>query len=193
MIAQAYREALQALLPPGAAWTREADAVLTALLDALAQELARVDVRADGLFDEADPRTTAELLADWERVAGLPDSCVTTTQTTAERRATLVGKLTGLGGQSRQYFIDLAAALGYTVTITEHGPFRVGQNAVGDPLNGDSWQFAWTLNAPATTVREFAVGGSAVGDALRSWGNTLLECAIRRFSPAHTTVLFSYS
>jgi uncharacterized protein YmfQ (DUF2313 family) len=27
------------------------------------------------LVEEADPRTVAELFADWESVAGLPDSC----------------------------------------------------------------------------------------------------------------------
>jgi len=193
VIAQAYREALQALLPPGAAWTREADAVLTALLDALAQELARVDVRADGLLDEADPRTTAELLADWERMAGLPDSCVTTTQTVSERRDALVARLTSLGGQSRQYFIDLAASLGYTITIIELGPFKAGHNSAGDAVMNDPWQFVWRVNAPTTTVRDFKAGSGAAGESLRSWGNLMLECAIAKLKPAHTYVQFSYA
>lgn len=193
MNAAAYLQQLQALLPPGAAWSRERDAVLTKVLDALAQELARIDAAAEGLVDEADPRTTAQLLADWERVAGLPDGCVVATQTTAERRDSLVQKIANLGGQSRQFFIDLAARLGYTVTITEFRPFRVGVNAVGDALNGDTSIFAWQVNAPAGTIREFKVGESAVGDPLRSWGDELLECIIERLKPAHTHVIFAYA
>lgn len=193
MSAEAYRAQLQALLPSGAAWPRESNTALARFLAALAEEFARVDFRAEQLVDEADPRTTAELLADWERVAGLPDSCVTVAQTTQERRDALVAKLTNLGGQSRQFFTDLAARLGYSITITEFHPFQVGSSAVGDALNGDAWTLAWRVNAPTTTVREFRVGGSAVGDALRSWGNELLECAITRTKPAHTHVQFGYS
>ncbi len=193
MNADAYLQQLQALLPPGAAWSRERDAVLTKVLDALAQELARVDASAESLVDEADPRSTAQLLADWERVTGLPDGCVTATQTTAERRDSLVQKIANLGGQSRQFFIDLAARLGYTITITEFRPFQVGENAVGDALNGDPWIFAWQVNAPAGVIREFKVGESAVGDPLRSWGDALLECVIERLKPAHTHVIFAYA
>lgn len=193
MSAEAYRAQLQALLPSGAAWPRESNTVLARFLATLAEELARVDVRAEQLVDEADPRTTAELLADWERVAGLPDSCVMAAQTMQERRDALVAKLTNLGGQSRQFFIDLAARLGYSITITEFYPFQVGSSAVGDALNGDAWALAWRVNAPTTTVREFRVGGSAVGDALRSWGNEPLECAITSLKPAHTHVQFGYS
>ena len=73
--AEQYRQALQSLLPPGPAFTREPNALLTKLLDALAQELYRADLRAAQLIDEAFPDTTTELLPDWERVAGLPDAC----------------------------------------------------------------------------------------------------------------------
>lgn len=193
MSAAEYLSQLQALLPQGPAWPRDEDATLTQLLAALAEEFARVDLRAENLLDEADPRTTAEMLWDWERVAGLPDPCVIAAQTTQERRAALVAKLTNIGGQSRQYFIDLAAALGYTITITEFHPFRVDESAAGDALHGDDWAFAWRVNAPATTIREFRVSESTVGDPLRIWGNELLECALSRLKPAHTHALFGYS
>lgn len=187
-----YLSQLQALLPQGPAWPRDPNAVLTLLLDAWAAEFARVDGRANRLPDELDPRTTSELLADWERVAGLPSPCmVGITQTVAERRAALHTKLTRLGGQSRQFFIDLAASLGFTVTITEFRPYHVN-NAVNLPVNSELWNFVWQVNAPLNTVRRFTVG-SAVNDALASWGNTLLECAISLLKPAHTKVLFAYN
>lgn len=194
MTANEYLAQLQALLPQGPAWPREANAALTQLLAAWADELARVDGRAADLIEEADPRTTAELLADWERVADLPDACVAAygiTQTTAQRRAALVAKLTTIGGQSAAYFISLAASLGYTISVTEFAPFTAGSDAGDDLTNGD-WAYAWQVNAPQETIIEFSAGASSAGDPLRAWGNELLECVIRRLRPAHTHVLFAY-
>lgn len=188
-----YLAQLQALLPQGPAWPREADAALTKLLLAWADELSRVDGRAADLVEEADPRTTSELLADWERVAGLPDACVEAlagTQTTAQRRAALVAKLTTIGGQSPAYFVALAAALGYTVTITEYKTFTV-RSKVNDPLNDTPWRFTFTVTAPLNTVRRFNVR-SPVNEPLAAWGNELLECVISRLKPAHSHVLFAY-
>lgn len=191
MSAAAYLTQLQALLPQGAAWPREAQATLTLLLQAVADELARADGRADALINEADPRTTAELLADWELVAGLPEPCITAAQTIAERRAALVNKLTNRGGQDRAFYIALALALGYEVTITEFRPFVAGSSA-GDELTNGDWIFTWRVNAPEETVRAFTAGSGAAGEALRSWGNELLECVIGRLKPAHTIVQFAY-
>lgn len=193
MTSSDYLAQLQALLPQGFAWPRQADAALTKLLLAWADELARIDGRAADLIEEADPRTTAELLVDWERVAGLPDPCVAAlagTQATMQRRATLVAKLTTIGGQSAAYYIALAARLGYTITITEHKTFTV-RSKVNDPLNDLPWRFVFTVNAPLDTVRRFTVR-SAVTDPLAAWGNELLECVISRLKPAHTHVLFAY-
>lgn len=189
-----YLAQLQALLPQGFAWPRQADAALTKLLLAWADEMARIDGRAVDLVDEADPRTTAELLADWERVAGLPDPCVAAlgvSQTAAQRRAALVAKLTTIGGQSAAYYIALAASLGYTITVTEFSPFQAGSDA-GDALTNDGWRFVWQVNAPEASIVEFAAGRSSAGEPLRAWGNELLECVINRLRPAHTHVLFAY-
>jgi len=191
--AEQYRQALQSLLPPGPAFTREPNALLTKLLDALAQELYRADLRAAQLIDEAFPDTTTELLPDWERVAGLPDACGEIAGTIQERRRDLLAKLTARGGQSRQYFIDLAAQLGFTITISEFRPFRVGMNAVGEPLYGADWWFVWQVNASETTYTYFRTGASSIGEPLRTWGNHRLECVVDQLKPAHTIVIFSYS
>lgn len=189
-----YLRQLQALLPQGAAWPRDDDATITRLLAALADELARVDGRAMQLLEEADPRTTAELFYDWERVAGLPDACAIAfggDQTVAQRRAALIGRLTTLGGQSAAYYVGLAAALGYAVTVTEFHAHTVNDD-VEYPFYGDAWNFAWQINAALNTVTEITVD-STVEDPLAVWGNSLLECVINRLKPAHTTVLFSYT
>lgn len=189
-----YLRQLQALLPPGPAWPRDDDATITRLLHGLAEELARVDGRARQLLEEADPRTTAELFTDWERVAGLPDACAVAfggEQTTAQRRAALVGRLTTLGGQTPAYFIGLAAALGYAITITEFSEHTVDDD-VDNPLYDMAWSFAWQVNSALNTVTELTVDDT-VDDPLAAWGNALLECVLRRVAPAHTIPIFSYT
>jgi uncharacterized protein YmfQ (DUF2313 family) len=191
MDASAYLSQLQALLPTGLAWPREPAATLTSLLDAWAQELARVDARAEQLLSETDPAATSELLPDWERVAGLPNVCVLEAQTTSQRRAALLEHLTNLGAQSRAWYIEIAGGLGYTITITEFDSNDVDDD-VSAPIQGDAWQFAWQVNAGATTVWTLTVDDT-VADPLAAWGNSGLECLINRLKPAHTTVLYSYT
>lgn len=190
-----YLHQMQALLPPGPAWTKDDDALLTRMLGALSAELSRIDGRVRQLVEENDPRMPAELLLDWERVAGLPDTCVALSgqaQSIAQRRAALSARLTMLGGQSNAYFIALAASLGYTVTITEFRPFRAGQSRSGDTV-ATNWLFAWQVNAPLNTVVPYRSGEAVAGDPLNSWGNKLLECVLSRFKPANTTVVFAYT
>ncbi len=189
-----YRQQAQALLPHGPAWPTDADAYTTRLLDGLAAEFARVDARAQRLVDEADPRSTLELLADWERVAGLPDGCVSSAGTdlsTTQRRAALLGRLTMLGAQSVAYYVALAAGLGYAITITEFAAFDV-DGSVDDALYGWEWGSAWQVNGLTNTVVDITVDDTA-DDAIASWSNVVLQCVLNRFKPAHTTVLFNYT
>ena len=127
--AEIHTQILQALLPQGRIWPRDAEATLSKLLATWALELARVDARADDLMDEVDPSTTLELLSDFERVCGLPDKCSFGDETLEQRRGEVLAKLTSRGGQTPAYFIGLAAQLGYTVEIEEFRPFRAGSRA----------------------------------------------------------------
>lgn len=187
-----YLQQLQALLPVGPAWSREPQALITKLLGGWAEEFARVDNRAQDLLNEADPRTTSELLADWERVAGLPDPCVTVDTNVDQRRAALVAKLTSLGGQSRQYFIDLAVSFGYSgVTIDEYRPMNCTDDC-NDALVSQADRFVWTINLPSTSGVFVMNCDSACNSALQAWGDQAIECRINRYKPGQTTVIFAY-
>lgn len=191
--AEQYKELLKALLPPGEAFPRDVSTNMDDLLAALAEEWARIEARGENLIVESLPATANEMLSDWERVAGLPDKCAGTLETTMQgRRNALVSKLTSTGGQSRDYFIAVAKALGYEITISEFRPFRAGFSQAGDPLTNGDWVYTWRVNAPETTIIEFKAGLSAAGEALRTWGNDTLECKINQLKPAHTIVLFGY-
>lgn len=189
--AGAYLRQLNALLPRGDGLSREPTSVLYKLLTALADELGRFDDRMEQLKREWDPSLTLEMLPDWERVLGLPDVCITEDQTVDQRRDAVVAKLTLLGGQSRAFFISLAASLGYTITITEFDPFVSGGGHSGDPLYDYEWAHTWQVNSAEDTVVYFDCN-SVCSEALASWSNEALECAITDRAPAHTVVNFAY-
>jgi uncharacterized protein YmfQ (DUF2313 family) len=190
-----YRQALHALAPPGRALPTATGTSWAQLLDALAGELARLDGRAQDLRAEADPRTTLELLADWERVAGLPDPCAGENATLQERRGALVQRLASRGGQSAAFFRSLAERLGYTVTVAEYRPFLCGVSSVGaQALNPAEIRLAWRLRLKDPRVTSFRAGQSRLGtDPLlkisRAEG---LECIVQRLKPAHTNAFVAY-
>lgn len=187
-----YREHLRALLPPGRALDDGGDGELTLLLDALGAELSRVDGRGDVLIDESIPTSTTELLADWERNAGLPDNCTPAGQSVDARRAALVARLTSNSGPSIPYLLSLAESLGYTVTIVERHARRYGDD-LGDYYGDTDWQFVWEVHAPLNSVVYRRFGNSAYGEAYATWQNDVLECVMRQHSPAHTLVNFIYT
>jgi uncharacterized protein YmfQ (DUF2313 family) len=129
-----YREAFLSLLPTGPAWPKHAiDSVLWMTCDGLCDYWGFVDGRAADLLErESDPRQAIELLPDWERNWGLPDPCYSSPQTVDQRHAALIARMTLLGAQSRQFYIDFAAALGYSISISEYRPFMVGLDRCGD-------------------------------------------------------------
>ncbi|UEM11977.1 DUF2313 domain-containing protein [Bradyrhizobium barranii subsp. barranii] len=143
-----YRDAFLELLPQGQAWPKHSiDSTLWQACDGLNNYWGYVDGRAADLLEtESDPRKTVELLPDWERNWGLPDPCYTAPQTIAQRQAALVARMTLYGSQSREFYINFAAFLGYTITITEYRPFMVGIDCCGDGRvygDGTFMQDAW--------------------------------------------------
>ena len=190
-----YLAQLQALLPPGRALSRHPAANLTALLGAAADLLAPVDQAMNALYDEADPRTTLQLLPDWERVTGLPDPAVGDSyQSVSERRDWLKMRLTLVGGQSQQFFTGLAAALGWTVTIDEFQPCGAGIGMCGRDQIGvdDSIFLQWQVNMPAPPVYWFQAGLSGCGDPQGYSRPGIIEILFNRYKPAHTHLIFHY-
>lgn len=188
-----FLAALQALLPRGRVWPREADAVQSQAISGLVPVYVRNNLAAAGLLVDAFPATTFQLLPEWEATMGLPDPCAGISPTIQARRAQVVARFTGIGGQSVAYMVGYAQSLGYAITITQFAPARVGQSRVGQPLCGVAWAHAWRINAAINTINHSRVGTAAVGEPLASWGNTVLECELAAIAPAHTTIIFAYS
>lgn len=149
---------------------------------------------ADQILLEMNPRTCTATLADWERVYGLPEAWIFSlgiVQSIAERRAALVAKVTMLGGQTKAFFIALAAAHGYTISITEM-TLHTTESDTEVPVNDDQYRFIWQVNSALYNLRELtSEDDTEMPTAV--WGNALLECVINRYKPAHHYVIFAYS
>jgi uncharacterized protein YmfQ (DUF2313 family) len=178
LTAEAYARQLKALLPPGRLWRLEPTSVLSKILQALADELARVDSALADLIDEWDPSTTSDLLADWERILGLPDGTYIPSADPAQRRLQVVAKYGSLGGQTAAFFVALAARLGMTSTVEETDPH--------------TWVLHVTDVGSFTVRVEHAAIGSHIGDLLGSTSVPELETPVLRGKPAHTIVYFTY-
>ncbi len=207
-----YKQQLKTLLPTGHLWTLLKDSVLfDKLLEAAAAEYARINGRSDLLVNETDPRSVLELLTEYESFAGLPDACIGAQDTLSQRRDLLQFKLTNLGGQSRQFYIDLSTKLGFSISIYEYKQHTVGM-AVNHAVNGEDWNYVWqvdqllsgldtlTVSEPIEELASWDVNSniesktvmSGVNEPLATWGKDVIECIIRRLKPAHTHVIFTY-
>jgi len=188
-----YGTSFLSLLPQGQAWPKYPGSTLDLACRGLAEYWGFVDGRAADLLEiESDPRKTTEMLLDWERNWGLPDPCLPNPPTDEDiRRAELVFKMTLLGRQDRQFFIDYADRLGETITIREYAPYMCGVSRVGDTRRlpvppddpGDPY-FRWQLGPPWmrfywTVELEHVETG--------------VECILTRYKPAHTEIVFTYS
>lgn len=186
-----HADLLRRLLPPVSVDPTGAE--ISVELEAEGNALDAALANADQLLLEADPRTCSLMLADWERTYDLPDPCVHVAQTVDQRRAALVSLVTMQGSQSRQFYIDLAAAMGYAgATIDEYGPMTCNDNC-NDALWSEVDRYVWQLNLPYASGGVFVMNSNSACDSpLATWGDQAIECRVNRFKPAHTTAVFAY-
>lgn len=189
-LATDYLKLLQSLLPRGKFWTRALGSRLTEYLYAEAEELARLDDRAQVLLQERCTSCATELISDHELDLRLPDECTRDlTLSLSERRTAANTKLTTAGGQDKQYFIDIANKYGYEATITEYTPFWCGVGVCGDPIGPLANLFYWKLTVfTDETPIVFTCGDGACGDPLRKVSELLntVFCSAEKYKPAHT-------
>lgn len=183
-----YGQSLLGLLPYGPAWTRDADGPHAKLLAGLAVEMGRVDASAADLLNEFEPRTTLVFLQRWESICGIVSLAATLTQ----RQLAVFETVTRRGGQTAQYYIAMAARLGFTATVSEFTEFSIDLD-VDQPLYGVDWAFAWQLNLPLqqTNGIDFTIDAD-VDTPLGTFVSTIDTGPFVEYKPAHSSVLFSY-
>ena len=166
------------------------------LLRAEAELLAGVEVRSLDVHEEADLRTTVELLPEWAEWLGLAEDCTDgQPQTKLEQRFAAFRKLVTPGGQNRFHYSEVAQALGYDVEITdlvEFVAFIAEASSAEDPCYDDSWAFVLEVHAPEVTPRFARCGVSVCGEPLVTFGNELLSCTLDAIKPAHVLFLYAF-
>ena len=146
---------------------------------------------ADALLTEMFSNTTIMLLSSWERICGLTPGATDTIQMRQNR---VIQQLRARGGLSRAYFIALAAATGFAITIDELRPLMAGIMRSGDTDYIVASIFCWRVNVSGYAVYYFRAGQSGAGEKLLWWpAQTALEDLFGRLKPAHTYLIFNYS
>jgi uncharacterized protein YmfQ (DUF2313 family) len=153
----------------------------------------RLHMRANDAIIEAFPCTTTEMLPEWEASLGLPDPCTGPLATLQARTAAVCGKFVGRGGSSIEYFVHLAASLGYQITVETFKPFYASQGRAGDPLYDEAWAYTFRIIVEGEdTVVWFRASASAAQEPLADYLSDLLQCVVERLKPAGSHIIWAY-
>lgn len=178
---QRFARTVSKLFPPGKLFRMLPSSNVWKYCEVIGLTPARIVGRVGNFLTEMDPRTTVELIDDWKANLGLPDECLTAGLSPGSSwQQAVTAKYLASGGQSIQYFVGVAASLGYTVTIVPslaaqvlRAGFRAGARAYGT-----DWAYAWQVTVTA-------VGSPAVSHAE-------LECVFNRLGPAQAIPVFIF-
>lgn len=183
---------LAAHLPIGGVFdsAREGGTNFRALIEALGAEYFRTEGEAYNTCEEMDPRITIDLLPEWERSVGIPDTCFSTAGDVERRREAVLLKLGGFRVQTAQDFIDLAALLGQTIEIepgatTGTYPMKYSARYLGGAKGARFTMIVHFPDTPNTSYPQpYPVPyGVATG---------IVECVIAHAAPSNVNVIFSY-
>lgn len=177
-----HSDALKLLMPI------KLDGVFTDDLATEGDQLDLAAASAETLLAELFPDQTYFTLDSWERVYGITPGIDDPLQLRQNR---VVQKMRDLGRLDRTYFIQMAAALGYTVTIQELGPFMAGWHGAGDEVMADDADYCWRVwYSEADGGYYFRAGESAAGENLSYSYFTVMQALFEELKPAHTFVEF---
>jgi len=187
-----YTDSLAAYLPNGELFASKSvnDSNFRKLLRGLSGELFRANGLLRDYSNEILPDTTAKFLSEWESALGIPDGCFNGEGSNDERRRDILTKLSALGVQTEQDFIDLALIFGKVVTIKQLSneafpAYSVPFNLVGFP------EARFIIIVEGVDL----VGGVPPYDVpfFLSVGESVLECVFKKLKPANCEVIFRNS
>jgi uncharacterized protein YmfQ (DUF2313 family) len=172
-------DALKLLLPVTLAGDFPAD------LELEGKHLDSAQTRAEDLLQESFANSAYDLLARWESVYGLPVSPDDPLQVRQDR---VLQKMRELGRLDRAYFIQMAAAYGFTVWIDELHPLMAGWGYCGDELGDDDSDWCWRVWVVDSNGYFFRAGESCAGECLSYSYDQFLLDLLNELKPAHTFV-----
>ncbi len=184
---------MQALSPPG--YSRSPDAMWGKQLAPAAAEASLIEQMGEVLHREIDPRQSIYLLPEWQAEFGAdPYGVDTSSMITPQLQAYLYQRLINRGGQSRAFYIALAASLGVPISITEFIVTRY-EAAVYDTADyvEPPAQFQWIVTLPATQITTGVYDDLQYDEASETIAQSPIASILTALAPAHTQVIFSYT
>lgn len=134
------KDVLTSMLPAEAYATN--GPVITRHIEAEANLFRGVASLLERLHGAMHPVTAALDIEAWERLFAITPSPDSNTQ---QRIQAVQTKQAEVGGLSRAYFVQLARAAGYAITILEPSPFEVGLGRCGEALFQEEVRYVWQV------------------------------------------------
>jgi uncharacterized protein YmfQ (DUF2313 family) len=184
-----------ALYPDGWTFRRDVDDYPAALELATGNEWSLVEQSMEAFEPELDPGTAQYLLPDYLAVLG-PDpygrddlALPSALQSQIAHQRWVDAPIICPG-----YFVDSAAAVGLTITITEY-PLPVMGDAVcgGATLNPWLSQCSFLVTLPTDDSWNAICGDCVCGDALGGFTPSIIENFIMQKAPLFTRAVFNYT
>ena len=160
------------------------------LLLGFGAEIFRLETAIEALSNELDINQTEQLITEWEKSVGIPDSCFSIGNTLEERRDQVLSKIAGLGVQTKGDFEQLALSFGTTVVVTAGADlmiFPLGFPIIFAPTPKDvrftmvvdfeKEPFVFPLDFPIQFVNAI---------------NGLIQCIFSKLRPATVQLIFRY-
>lgn len=192
---------LAAHLPIGRAWENgfSHDSNIGKYLLGLACEFYRFEVLTSDIAKEMDIDQTNQLLIDWEKSVGIPDSCFSTDVSIESRRIQVEQKLGKFGGvQTKADFERVAAAFGIVAQVF----YGSCGNGFSFPMTfptvfinyadykEESHTIIVAITELYTTPNTFAL---AFPIPFSSGPLTFLQCIYRKLAPANVEVVVLFA
>lgn len=133
-----WTNAIMMQMPQGDIWSRDKTGALHAYVAGYAPRLQQAEDSADQLLSEMRPKSTQQLLVEWEAYLGLPE-CNLTNQTVEQRRNAVIEKYCRKGGLQAWSLEALAALLGFNIEVQEIFPHHCLRGCTY-PLNEEKYR-----------------------------------------------------
>lgn len=177
-----HSQALQALIPLELGAVQQADVVVEG------RQLDRSEADATLLLREMFPDNTVDYLTTWEKLLGvIPASDAKR----SERINEILYRLRSLGRLDIQFFIDIAATVGYAITIIELKPLMAGWAQSGQEVMAEYVRWIWCVTISDGFTQYARAGAAAAGEPIEWYRDKRhLDDIFNDLKPAHTLVIF---
>lgn len=186
--AEATRE-FASTMPDGRAWQAKnlPGTNIYATVSACAAEFRQIQIQIETLAREFDIRLTDQLLPDWETSVGLPEECLGTMASLADRRKAVIIRLRKIPFVTKADYEQLAFELtGLNVTVTPGAEIELFP--LDFPIHFASGNSYFKLYV---TFND-SIGGFPYLFPFNfvSTGDNIIRCVFEQIAPANVLIIF---